>query len=314
MKVAITGGAGFIGSHLAAYYLDRGAEVAVLDDFRTGSRENLRRLDVRLIEGSVLDGAAVRRALAGAQYVFHLAALVSVPQSMEQPAETVRINVLGLLEVLAASREAGAAKLCLASSAAVYGESPADPKREDLTPDPRSPYAITKLDGEYYCDLYRREGWLSTVAVRFFNVFGPGQDPRGPYAAAVPIFIERALRGAPLQIHGDGRQTRDFIYVKDLVACLAFLAEHPEAGGVYNAGYGNGRSILQLAETVKLLCCSSSGISHGETRPGDVRHSRADVGRLRRLGWQPRHGFDAGLGETIGCRVAGAGQPVGGEA
>jgi UDP-glucose 4-epimerase len=237
--------------------------------------------------------------VAGADYVFHLAALVSVPESMSEPAETVRLNVLGLLHVLEASRRAGVKKLCFASSAAVYGENPAEVKTEALTPDPRSPYAITKLDGEYYCELFRREGWLPTASVRFFNVFGPRQDPNGPYAAAVPIFLARALAGQPLVVFGDGGQTRDFIYVKDIVGALAFLAETPGAGGVFNAGYGESTSILDLAKLIVERTATRSRIEHAAERSGDIRHSRASAARLREAGWNPSHGFVRGLEETM---------------
>lgn len=298
MKVVITGGSGFIGSHLVEHYQEK-AEVVVLDNFRTGHRANLDGLKCRLVEGSILDKDLVEELVAGADYVFHLAALVSVPESMSEPAETVRLNVLGLLNVLEASRRAGVKKLCFASSAAVYGENPAEVKTENLTPDPRSPYAITKLDGEYYCDLFRREGWLQTAAVRFFNVFGPRQDPGGPYAAAVPIFLSRAMEGKPLVVFGDGGQTRDFIYVKDIVGALAFLAETPDACGVFNAGYGGSTSILDLANLILERADSGSRIEHAPERSGDIRHSRASAEKLRAAGWMPQHGFVRGLEETM---------------
>jgi UDP-glucose 4-epimerase len=298
MKVVVTGGSGFIGSHLVEHYQGK-ADVVVLDNFRTGHRSNLDGLDCRLVEGSILDRDLVEELVSGADYVFHLAALVSVPESMSEPVETVRLNVLGLLNVLEASRRAGVKKLCFASSAAVYGENPAEVKTEDLTPDPRSPYAITKLDGEYYCDLFRREGWLQTASVRFFNVFGPRQDPGGPYAAAVPIFISRAMAGQPLVVFGDGGQTRDFIYVKDIVGALAFLAETPGACGVFNAGYGESTSILDLAKLILERSASGSRVEHAAERSGDIRHSRASAARLRAAGWNPLHGFVRGLEETM---------------
>ncbi|MFM8717470.1 MAG: NAD-dependent epimerase/dehydratase family protein [Spartobacteria bacterium] len=298
MKVVITGGAGFIGSHLAEHYQGK-ASVVVLDNFRTGHRSNLDGVDCRVVRGSILDEELVAEVVDGADYVFHLAALVSVPESMSQMAETVRLNVLGLINVLEASRRARVKKLCFASSAAVYGENPADLKTEALLPDPRSPYAITKLDGEYYCELFRREGWLNTASVRFFNVFGPRQDPKGPYAAAVPIFISRAVAGEPLVVYGDGGQTRDFIYVKDIVGALAFLAETPGASGAFNAGYGGSMSILDLAKLVVERAGSNSPINHAEERAGDIRHSMASPARLQAAGWKPAHGFASGLDETI---------------
>jgi UDP-glucose 4-epimerase len=303
MKILITGGSGFIGSHLVEHYQDQ-AEVIVLDNFRTGHRRNLDGLKCQLVEGSILDRALLDRLMPGVDYVFHLAALVSVPESMARLAETVEINVLGLLNVLESARAHGVKKLCFASSAAVYGENPEHPKVETLTPDPRSPYGITKLDGEYYCALYAREGWLETAALRFFNVFGPRQDPRGAYAAAVPIFIEKAVANLPITIFGDGGQTRDFIYVKDIVGALAFLAERPGATGVFNAGYGQSMSIADLAHIILTLSGSSSQIIHAPERPGDIRHSQANSQKLQAAGWQPTYGVTKGLQATLESFVA----------
>lgn len=286
MKILITGGSGFIGSHLVERYQDS-AEVIVLDNLRTGHRRNLDGLKCRFVEGSILDRALLDSLMAGVDYVFHLAALVSVPESMSKPAEAVDLNVHGLLNVLESARVHGVKKLCLASSAAVYGENPIQPKVETMTPDPRSPYAITKLDGEYYCDLYARSGWLSTACLRFFNVFGPRQDPNSAYAAAVPIFLERARNNQPLTIYGDGGQTRDFIYVKDIVGALAFAAENAAAQGIFNVGYGQAMTILELVKEILRLTGSSSEIRHEPVRAGDIRHSTADPARLMAAGWKP---------------------------
>lgn len=298
MKVLVTGGSGFIGSHVVEHFQNT-AEVVVLDNFRTGHRRNLDGLECRLVEGSILDRALVQDVMKGVNVVIHLAALVSVPESMKAPAETVDINVHGLLNVLEAARRAGVDKLCFASSAAVYGENPASLKVETLTPDPRSPYAITKLDGEYYCDLYAREGWLRTACLRFFNVFGPRQDPKSAYAAAVPIFLEQARRNLPLTIYGDGGQTRDFIHVKDIAGALAFLAENPEIQGVFNAGYGGSVTIAELASRIIRLADSRSPITHAEARAGDIRHSRASADKLRAAGWRPVFDLERGLEETV---------------
>jgi nucleoside-diphosphate-sugar epimerase len=194
MKILITGGSGFIGSHIAQHFQSSAEEIRVLDNFRTGYRKNLDGLPVTLIEGSITDRAIVEKAVQGIDYIFHMAALVSVPESMSKPAECVDINVQGLLHVLEAASAAGVKKIVLASSAAVYGDNPTVPKLETMIPEPKSPYAITKLDGEYYLELYRREGKIQSTSIRFFNVFGPRQDPKGAYAAAVPIFIEKALK------------------------------------------------------------------------------------------------------------------------
>ena len=295
MKILVTGGAGFIGSHIVEHYQDR-AEVVVLDNFRTGHRANLDGLRCRLVEGSILDRTLLDEIMPGTDYVFHLAALVSVPESMSRPEETVKMNVDGLLSVLEAASACGVKKLCFASSAAVYGENPVQPKVETLAPDPRSPYAITKLDGEYYCALYAREKNLPTACLRFFNVFGPRQDPGSAYAAAVPIFLQRALAGQPLVVYGDGGQTRDFIYVKDIVGALTFAAETPGVDGVFNAGYGASMSILQLAQEIIRVTGSSSTIEFQPVRSGDIRHSTADVSKLLAAGWKPAYDVARGLG------------------
>ena len=298
MKILITGGSGFIGSHVAELYQGR-AEIVVLDDFRTGHRANLEGLDCRVIEGSILDRELLAEAMEGVDLVFHLAALVSVPESVEKPGDTVAINVNGLLNVLGTARDAGARKLVFASSAAVYGENPQQPKVETMAPDPRSPYAITKLDGEYYCGLYAREGWLPTACLRFFNVFGPRQDPGSAYAAAVPIFLDRARKGEPIAIHGDGGQTRDFIYVKDIAGALAFVAEDTEIEGVFNAGYGGSITIRELVDEILRLTGSQSEVVHSPPRAGDIRHSTSDASKLLGAGWQPAYTQATGLAEMI---------------
>lgn len=299
MKILVTGGAGFIGSHIVELYQDRAEEIRVLDNLRTGYRHNLDGLRHTFIEGSITDRELVREAVKDVDYVFHLAALVSVPESMAKPAECVDINVHGLLNVLEEASSAGVKKLVFASSAAVYGDNPVVPKIETMLPEPKSPYAITKLDGEYYLAMFRNEGRLETAAIRFFNVFGPRQDPKGAYAAAVPIFIEKALRGDDIVIHGDGGQTRDFIYVKDIAGALSFAAETPGVTGIFNAGYGGAITINDLAEGLNKAAGSRSKIVHAAPRAGDVRHSRASAEKLRAAGWTPRHSLDEGLATTL---------------
>jgi UDP-glucose 4-epimerase len=215
------------------------------------------------------------------------------------PGECVDINVHGLLKVLEEASAAGARKLVFASSAAVYGDNPEVPKLESMRPEPKSPYAITKLDGEYYLDMFQREGRLDTTAIRFFNVFGPRQDPKGAYAAAVPIFIEKALADETLMLFGDGGQTRDFIFVKDIVGALSFAAETAGVAGVFNAGYGGQITINDLAEEIVKATGSASPIEHGPERAGDVRHSRASAQPLRDAGWEPKFTLREGLAETI---------------
>jgi UDP-glucose 4-epimerase len=300
MKILVTGGSGFIGSHIVEHYQGRAAEIRVLDNLRTGYRKNLDGLDCVFIEGSVTDRKLVKKAVEGVDLVFHLAALVSVPESMEKPGECVDINVHGLLNVLEEASAAAVRKLVFASSAAVYGDNPVVPKVETMLPEPKSPYAITKLDGEFYLDMFRREGRLETAALRFFNVFGPRQDPKGAYAAAVPIFIEKAVRGEEITVFGDGAQTRDFIYVKDIVGALAFAAETPGVTGVFNAGYGGQITINELAAQIIANAGTSSQILHAPERPGDVKHSRASADKLLTAGWKSRHTLEEGLARTFG--------------
>ena len=287
MKILVTGGAGFIGSHIVEHYQDKAEEIRVLDNLRTGYLRNLEGLRHTFIEGSICDRELVRQAVQGVDYIFHMAALVSVPESMSKISECIDINVNGLLNVL---EEA---------SAAIYGDNPTVPKLETMYPEPKSPYAITKLDGEYYLNMFRAEGKINTAAVRFFNVFGPRQDPKGAYAAAVPIFIEKAVKGEDITVYGDGSQTRDFIYVKDIVGALTFVAEHPEVTGVFNAGYGGQITIEELAQNIIKAAGSSSKVLHAPERPGDVKHSRACADKLRNAGWQPRHTLPEGLATTL---------------
>ena len=299
MKILITGGSGFIGSHIVEHYQGKATEIRVLDNLRTGYRKNLDGLDCIFIEGSITDRELVRKAVEGVDLIFHLAALVSVPESMSKPSECVDINVRGLLNVLEEASAAKVRKLVFASSAAIYGDNPTVPKIESMLPEPKSPYAITKLDGEYYLDMFRREGRLETAAIRFFNVFGPRQDPKGAYAAAVPIFIAKALRHEPIGIHGDGGQTRDFVHVADIVGALAYAGASAEMAGTYNVGYGRSQSILELAQEILRLTGSNSTIEHLPPRAGDVRHSLASTARLLAAGWQPRSSVSAGLAETV---------------
>lgn len=300
MKILVTGGAGFIGSHIVEHYQGKADEIRVLDNLRTGYRHNLDGLEHTFLEGSVTDRALVKKAVEGVDYIFHLAALVSVPESMEKPIECVEINVTGLLNVLEEASAARVKKLVLASSAAVYGDNPTVPKVESMIPEPKSPYAITKLDGECYLEMFRREGKLETAALRFFNVFGPRQDPKGAYAAAVPIFIEKAVKNEPITVYGDGLQTRDFIYVKDIVGALTFAAETDGVRGVFNAGYGGQITIKELADNLIAAQQSQSSIQHATERAGDVKHSRASADKLRAAGWSPRYTLEEGLATTLG--------------
>ena len=298
MIVLITGGAGFIGSHLAEHFQGK-ATVRVLDNLRTGTKANLTGLAHEFIEGTIADRETVRAAMQGVDLVFHLAAMVSVAESMGNPAACVQDNVIGTLTVLDEAARAKVRKLCFASSAAIYGDNPIVPKVETMLPEPHSPYAITKLDGEFHCTMFQREGLLETVALRFFNVFGPRQNPRGPYAAAVPIFIESALAGRPLKVFGDGGQTRDFVSVKDVVAACVHACTAPTLAGVFNVAGGGTITINQLAEKIIALTGSKSRIVHEPGRAGDVRHSAASIDKLRATGFRPACDFDESLAATV---------------
>jgi UDP-glucose 4-epimerase len=298
MNILVTGGAGFIGSHLVEYFQDK-AKVRVLDNLCSGFRDNLDGLQCEFLRGSILDRDLVRRAMQGVDYVFHLAALVSVAESMQKPVECAETNTIGTLVVLEEAARAKVKKLVLSSSAAIYGDNPVVPKIETMLPEPKSPYAISKLDGEFYCRMFAAEGGLQTVCLRYFNVFGPRQNPRSQYAAAVPIFIDRALKNEFITIFGDGEQTRDFIYVQDVVAANVFFATRSPAPGVFNVACGQRLTINELAANICRLTGSRSGIKHAAERPGDVKHSLADIGKLRTAGFIPPGDFRGGLQTTI---------------
>ena len=297
MRVLITGGAGFIGSHIAEYFNGK-AEIRIFDNLRTGYKHNLDGLDVEFIEGDICDRAAVKAAMQGVDYVFHLAAMVSVPESMFKPGECVDINVHGLLNVLEEAAAAGVKKLCFSTSAAIYGDNPVVPKLETMIPEPKSPYAITKLDGEYYCNMFTREGKLQTACLRYFNVFGPRQDPKSAYAAAIPIFTAKAVANEDITIYGDGEQTRDFIYVKDIVEANVFMAMN-DFTGVYNIAYGKKITINDLVKEIVKVTGSTSKVVHLDERPGDVKHSMAGVEKLAATGFKPKHTFAEGMEKTI---------------
>ncbi len=299
MRVLVTGGAGFIGSHIVKHFQGR-ADIRVLDNLRSGYKRNLSGLKCEFVPGSILDRDTVKDAMTGVDYVFHLAAMISVPESMQKPVECGEINVKGALIVLEEAAQAGVRKLVLSSSAAIYGDNPVTPKAETMYPEPKSPYAITKLDGEYYCKMFTSEGCLQTACLRYFNVFGPRQDPKSAYAAAVPIFIARALKNEPITIYGDGEQTRDFIYVEDIVAANVYFATQSTATGVFNVANGGSTTIKELAALICRLTQSRSEIRHAPERPGDVKHSRASIEKLRSAGFKPNGDLMAGLQATIG--------------
>lgn len=299
MKILVTGGAGFIGSHIVELFQDKADEIRVLDNLRSGFLHNIAPFKYTFIEGSIMDKALLAKAMEGIDYVFHLAALISVPESMSVPEECVQLNTIGMLNVLDAAAKAGVKKLVLSTSAAIYGDNPIVPKRETMAPEPKSPYAVTKLDDEYYCAMYTREHNLPTACLRYFNVFGPRQNPKSQYAAAVPIFIEKALHNEPLTIFGDGGQTRDFIFVKDIARANAFFATESAETGVFNIAYGSTITINDLAQKIVRLTGSKSEIVHADVRAGDVRHSYAAIDKLQATGFKPEFNFESGMAQTI---------------
>ncbi len=298
MKVVVTGGAGFIGSNLAEELSNR-YEVTVLDDLATGRESNLSGLDVEFVRGSILDTELLARTFRDVGFVFHEAALPSVQRSVEDPAQSNLVNVNGTLNVLLAARDAGVKKVLFASSSSVYGDTPVLPKVESMTPNPMSPYAITKLTDEYYCRVFTSLYGLPTVALRYFNVFGPRQDPKSQYAAVIPNFISRILAGEPPVIHGDGRQTRDFTFVRDVVRANILAAES-DAVGVFNVACQKRIDLLELAGTIMDLVGTRVDPVHEPARPGDVRDSLADITRARdAFGYAPAYTLTDGLKETI---------------
>ncbi|HEX3421635.1 MAG TPA: NAD-dependent epimerase/dehydratase family protein [Candidatus Udaeobacter sp.] len=298
MRVLITGGAGFIGRHIVEYFQNR-AKVRVLDDLRSGFKANLSGLECQLIVGSVLDRDLVREVMKGVDLVFHLAAMVSVPVSMQKPNECAEINAGGTTIVLEEATRARAKKLIFSSSAAIYGDNPTIPQIESMPGEPRSPYATSKYEGERHCCAFTDEGRLPTVSLRYFNVFGPYQYPRSEYAAVVPAFIEKAIRNEPITIFGDGHQTRDFIYVKDVATANAFFALDSQATGVFNVACGRPITITDLALTIRSLTKSSSTIVYDAERPGEVHHSVASSDKMYAAGFRPVCDLAGGLRATI---------------
>jgi len=297
-SVLVTGGAGFIGSHVAQRFAQQGFEVRVLDDLSSGSRANCD-ASWSFLEADVCDADALDRAAEAAEVVVHLAAFTSVPESFERFRECYRTNVLGTFNVLEACVRRRVRKLVFASSSAVYAELPDAPKTEDDCPEPISPYAVSKLEGEHLLEIYGQARGLASVAMRFFNVYGPRQPADSAYAAAVPIFMQRGLRGEPLTIYGDGHQTRDFVFVAD-VAAAVFQAANSAETGVYNVGTGQPVEVLELANTIVKLTGGTGSHRFEALRPGDVRSSTADVTRIEKaLGWCPAHSPEQGLRETL---------------
>ena len=303
MKALVTGGAGFIGSHLLRRLLADGLEVRVLDNFATGRRENLVGLDraVELVEGDIQSYERVHNAVNGCDYVFHLAALPSVPRSVQDPLTSNASNVIGTLNVLLASRDADVKRVVFASSSSVYGANPVMPKQEDMAPAPMSPYAVSKLAGEGYCRSFHEVYGLSTVAVRFFNVFGARQDPLSQYAAVIPRFILAGLRHQAPVVFGDGEQSRDFTFVDNAVAATVLAMHAPDIeGAVFNVACGERMTLNHMIAELEAILETRITAEHRPGRPGDIKHSLADISRARaQLGYEPSVSFADGLRLTV---------------
>lgn len=308
MRVLVTGGAGFIGSHVVAALAARGDHARVLDNFSAGRAANLDGLPVEIVTADVADADAVRAAMDGCELVIHLAALVSVPRSIHEPELNFASNVVGTFHVFEAARVVGARRIVYASSSAVYGNRPGLPKRESDPTAPITPYAAAKLMTEQLAAAYAASYGLEPIGLRFFNVFGPRQDPSSPYSGVLSIFCERALRGEPLTVFGDGRQTRDFVYVADVVQAILRAAALPfdPATAVFNVGRGEQTDLLQIAALLERLTQRPSVVQHAAERPGDIRHSVAAIDRLRAVGYAPQVSVADGLRATLDWFAAAA--------
>jgi UDP-glucose 4-epimerase len=313
VRALVTGGAGFIGSHLVDALVARGDEVVVLDNLATGRRDNLS-TEAELIEGDVADDVAVAKAVAGCEVVYHQAALGSVARSIERPLVSDTANVHGTLAVLEGARAAGVPRVVMASSSSVYGGADQTPTPESAPLVPRSPYAVTKLTDEHYARVFWELHGLEAVCLRYFNVFGPRQRPDSQYAAVIPLFIDALLTKVPPQVHGDGRQSRDFTFVADAVQANLRAAAAPAdvcAGRAFNVARGAPHSLLDLLETLAGEVGVTIAPVHVDARPGDVRHSHADISAARQaLGYEPEVGFRDGLAQTLAWFAAQAQAPA----
>ena len=299
----VTGGAGFIGSHIVEGLVKKGERVRVIDNLSTGKLENLELLmdEIEFIEGDLREPKAAAQAAKGADFVLHQAAVSSVPRSIEDPVGSTENNLNSTLHLLMAARDAKVKRLVYASSSSVYGDSPTLPKKEDFLPAPLSPYAESKLAGEYYCQVFHQLYGLETVSLRYFNVFGPRQDPLSPYAAVIPKFITRALAKKPLVVYGDGEQSRDFSFVADVVEANLLACRGREiAGEQFNVGSGEQTSLNQLVQALQEIIDPDLKVEYTEPQPGDVRHSLADIEKAQRLmGFAPMIPLSEGLLRTV---------------
>ncbi len=299
----VTGGAGFIGSNIVEELVRRGERVRVFDDFSTGKRENLAAFvdDIELVEGDLRDPPAVHQAVQGVDYILHQGALPSVQRSIDNPLATHAVNATGTLNLLIAAREAGVKRVVYAASSSVYGDSPTLPKREDMTPRPKSPYAVSKLAGEQYCRAITEVYGLETVCLRYFNVFGPRQDPNSQYSGVIPLFITTMLQGEPPTVHGDGLQSRDFSYISNVVQANLLAATAPGATGrVFNIACGKRYTLLDMIAALNDILGTRIEPVYVEPRAGDVRHSLADISAAQEvLGYRVLVNFYDGLRQTV---------------
>lgn len=299
----VTGGAGFIGSHIAEKCLLNGHNVRVLDNLSTGREENLAALkgDVEFVEGDIRNMEDLHNAMSGIDMVFHQAALPSVPRSIEEPRACHESNITGTLNVLLAARRAGVKRVIYAGSSSAYGDTPVLPKKEDMTPSPLSPYALAKLTGEYYCQVFSSVYQLETITLRYFNVFGPRQNPESQYAAVIPKFIQAVQENKSPVVYGDGEQTRDFTYVGNVASANILAAQAEKTSGeVVNVATHTQISLNQLLTTLEELSGQTAQPRYEPPRPGDVRHSFADITRAQQLlGYEPAIGFEEGLRLTM---------------
>jgi len=303
MRYLVTGGAGFIGSHTVDELVRRGHGVVVLDDLSSGKEENLAevRSKITFVKGSITDIEAVQKAMQQAEYVIHLAARTSVPRSVKDPLDTNRINVDGTLNVLVAARDNRVMRIVFAASSSAYGETQALPKTEEMQPQPISPYGVSKYVGELYARAFGRCYGMENVCVRYFNIFGPRQDPDSPYSGVLSRFATAFLEDQPPVIYGDGEQTRDFTYVDNAVQANLLACEAPTAsGGVFNIGTGNRVSLNQTLEHLRRITGKKLEAKYDPPRDGDIRDSQADISRARQvLGYEPTVMFEEGLERTI---------------
>ena len=301
-KIVVTGGAGFIGSNLVRY-LSADNQVITLDDLSTGNMKNIMDLvdddKTEFIKGSITDLELLQKTFKNVDYIFHEAAIPSVPRSIKDPVTTSNVSINGTLNVLLAARDCNVKKVIYASSSSVYGDTPTLPKTEEMTPNPLSPYAVGKLTGEYYCLVFTKIFHLPTVVLRYFNVYGPRQDPVSEYAAVIPKFITNVFKDTSPVIYGDGLQTRDFTFVDDVIK-INILAAESDITGIFNVAGGKQISINELAKTIMTLCNKNLEIEYKEARPGDIKHSLAGISKAKeKFGYSPKFDIKNGLKETI---------------